>query len=282
MSRIPLILSLGLCSALLMIAAPVRAQAADFPSAPTATLEWQIQGLSTLQDLDLTDEQLKSLATAAEQTAMDLAAAPAIASNPSPAYHSALLALRDALAAADDDKIGDAQDKVDDLREKLKIPPLPLLPPTDAANTKSRSILRLLSSGQIADYLAMHADDVPDAGDTLQDALDQCHDGSQADYAGLRDQAAAQVALLAAGADERATEVVTKRVCDLLDRARQMSPDEFESHRAEFDRAARAITRAIDSFEALHRWMLNQIAVLLSNPQLTQILDMRRSAERQS
>jgi hypothetical protein len=47
------------------------------------------------------------------------------------------------------------------------------------------------------------------------------------------------------------------------------------NRRGSLDRQARQITQSIDSFDAMHRWMLREMADLLSNPQLKIALTLR-------
>jgi len=244
-----------------------------------AALENQVAALTTLDELDVSGPQLKQLRTLAKDTG---AAPSADDTQPkvSSEYHTALLALRDALVAGDDDKIDDAQDKVEDLRDSQNIDPDQDYDITDPARLKAKSVLKLLNSSQIANYIALHADEVPDATEVIEDALDQCKDATADDFASLRDEAADQVGMLSAGLDQTAAKVVEQKVTDLLNRARAMTQDQFDASRSQLDAGARQITRNIDSFEALHHWMLREMADLLSNPQTAGALDLRISADK--
>jgi hypothetical protein len=257
-----------------------RAAAADPPAVTTtADLELQVAVLTTLNELDVTSDQLKQLHTLATDTAAEAQPNPA-AEKTSAQYRSALRALRDALLA-DSDNADAAQEKVDDLRDSENIVPTIDYSLTDAAKTKARAAVKILSTSQIAGFVALHADEVPDATDTIEDALDQCKDGSDKDFEGLRSEAADQVATLAGGIETRPGQVASQRVIDLLNRARKLTAAELDDRRPEFDRAAQAITRGTDSFEALHRWMIRQIAILLSNPRFLDMVDGRIKAENQ-
>jgi hypothetical protein len=267
-----IVLGFAVCGAL-------RAGDTTEPSG-TADLELQVAALNTLDELDVTPEQLKQLSVMAAETAGTAAPDPGTAKG-SAEYHTALQALRDALANGEDDKVDDAQEKVDDLRENQNIDPNIDYDITDAAKTKAAAALKLMGTDQIANYISMHSDEVPDAAGTILDALDKCKDASDADFASLRQEAADQVGLLAAGFDKTAADAIEQKVTTLLNRARQMPQKQFDAGRDELDRRAHQITKSVDSFKGLQYWMAREMADLLSNPQIQTVLADRIKAENQ-
>jgi hypothetical protein len=250
------------------------------PAISTADLELQVAALTTLDELDVTPEQVKQLTAMAAETAAT-PATDALPARGSSEYHTALLALRDALAGGEDDKVDDAEEKVDDLRDSQNIEPSVEFDITDAAKAKAPGALKLMGTSQIANYISMHSDEVPDAMDTILDGLDKCKDGSDADFASMRDEAADQVGLLAAGLDKTAADAVGQKVTDLLNQARQMPQKKLDAGRPALERAAQKITRSIDSFTGLRHWMSREMADLLSNPQITQVLAAREKSDDQ-
>jgi uncharacterized protein YbaA (DUF1428 family) len=266
-----------LLTATLMICLDARFAPAQ-TSPPTNDLEFQVAALTTLDELDLTTEQLKSLQTLARDAAAKTPLPPAEGNDQ---YRAALLALRDAFVAGDDEKIEPAQEKVEDLRDSRNIEPDLDIADTDQARAKAAAALKLLTSSQIAAYIAAYADDVPDAEQTISDALDQCKDGSDTVFAAMRDEASEQVGLLLAGMDQAKSKVAAQKVADLLDKARKMTAAALESHRAELDREAKRIVGGADSFDELHHWMLGEMADLLSNPRLATVLSARIAADNQ-
>jgi hypothetical protein len=268
---------LGIVVVLSLVLTPAKLRAEDSPTAPsTADLELQVAALTSIDDLDLTPRQMKDLHTMALDTA-STALAVLSEGKKDPAYHDALLALRDALVSGNDDKIGDAEDKVDELREKLDLDPnVDEFPTTGAAKKKAEAALKMISTSQLANYISMHSEDVPDALDTIMDAIDQCKDGSRDDFDSLRQEAAQQVALLAAGPDQQANSDISKKVSDLLEKAYKMKDP--GKHREELEEQARDITKSIDSFDAMRRWMLREMADMLSNPQFKTAISLRTKA----
>jgi len=248
---------------------------ADAPSVDsTADLELQVAALTTLDELELTPDQLASLQSLAADTADDSYVSPANAPR-NEIYREAMQALRDALAAGDEERIARTQAQIEKLRKNLNIAPPPAVNTSDAARRKAYSAVLILTTGQFANYIAIHASEIPDATETILDALDQCQSGSDDEFASLRDQAADQVAMLMNGENARMSKGIINRVKDLLDRARRMSSDDFQSSRPDLDRTARNITRIAHPDVELRNWMERQMAFLLSNPQLDAALTAR-------
>src|SRR5437762_8000839 len=106
----------------LMLAMCVAAKRKPATQPDVSQVYFEVQALNTLNDLELTKEQLGALKAFASgaSTAPALQVPPKIAGQ----YSAALNDLRDALASNDDDKISDAQEKVDQIEEDhdLKTP----------------------------------------------------------------------------------------------------------------------------------------------------------------
>ena len=63
---------------------------------------------------------------------------------------------------------------------------------------------------------------------------------------------------------------------DLLEKAYKMKDP--GTHREELEEQARDITKSIDSFDAMRRWMLREMADMLSNPQFKTAISLRTKA----
>jgi len=224
--------------------------------------------MSTISDLELTGEQIKALRTMADGAASDDAK---VQTSQDPDYQSALQAYCDAFQSGDDQKISDAQNRLEDIRDQQNIDPSIDIAITQQARQKAAAAVKLLSSSQIANYLSEHGDDVPDAADTIIDAIDQCRDATDADFESIRAEASSQAALLVAGLDPDAQRKVAGQVKDLLTKARQMSARAFKNREPNLDAQARKIA-TVDGFLALRHWMEREMAELLSNPQLASAL----------
>jgi hypothetical protein len=259
---------------LLFVGPAPRAEEPD-NSISTPDLELLVNAMTTINDLDLTPQQVKMMQDLASDTAGKVDPDD---SKTDDNYRTALLSLRDALLSGDDDKIGDAEDKVDDLQDKLDIDPNgPDFDTTTAAKKKAGQVLKMLSTSQIANYISEHSDDVPDALDTIMDAIDQCKDGDAEDFKSLKQEAAEQVALLAHGPESTAESTIGKKVSSLLDKARKMSDP--SKQRDQLEQEAKEIVKSIDSFDAMRRWMLREMADVLSNPQVNKALELRAKSQ---
>lgn len=243
------------------------------PAARAGTLELQVAALTTLNDLDLSPEQMRALRKLSQG-----AAGKPIAVNSARLtddYRAALTSLRDALVADDDEKIADAEDKVDQIRDDEEIDPESDVEMSDSARKVAPEALKILTTSQIAAYLGEHADDVPSPLETMLDALDDCRGTSAADFNGLRSEAADQVALLVAGLDPKAAKPVADKVSEWLDKARTMSDRDFKAKSGELNESARQIVAGYDPVEGLRHWMEGEMADLLSNPQTRWALNAR-------
>ena len=248
-------------------AAPTPAAA---PAGNTPAMELQVDALQKIRDLELTPEQLAVLRKQAATTAATRPSQPA--PETTPGYRAALASLRDALVEGDDEKTSDALDKVERMRDEQLIDTGPDIDSTPAACKAAPDVLSTFSSSQIAEYLAEHADDVPDAWKTMLDALDQSREVKPADYPALRKEAASQVALLMVGLDGAAAEPMERKVGDWLDQAHAMNDDDFKTKRPQVEDDARQIVGHPDAFEQMRHWMQRETADLLSNPELSSAL----------
>jgi hypothetical protein len=245
----------------------------------TPDLECQVAALITVHDLDLDPDQLSQLQALSKKTADD-APPPASKVDGGPPYRAALQALRDALVTNDDAKIAKAETAVNDLRQKLKIDPVGDLDMSDVARQKALPAIRVLRTSQLAQYISLHCDEIPDALDTIEEALEKCHSIAEADYPAFSDEAANQAAVLAGGIEGKQPNPRIDRVQHLLDSARAMSEDEFQTNLPKLDASAKKIVGGTDPITELRNWMMREMADLLSNPQLSDVLEMRLRTER--
>jgi hypothetical protein len=238
------------------------------------TVQIQVSALRMLHDLQATPDQIRAV----QKLAADTSAPPKSLDAPdshattAPSYSKALQGLHDALLSDDDAKIESAEDAVDDLADKHDIDSDPDIESTEPARTKANDALKLFSAGQIANYIAANSDDFSDPTQTLLDALQQCRGGPADDFTSLRDDTAQEIARLIAGAAPKRARPIAKSVGDLLNKARELSDADFASQRADLEKQARDITAAADPVDVLRHWLHFQMADLLSNPELGQVL----------
>lgn len=256
--------SLIACALCLALVTQMSRAAGPGPRANQSRLEREVAALTAIYDFSLTPEQLTALQSICKNTAASapVSTAPPAGDN----YRQALRKLREALADGDGNKIDSLEAKVEQIRDSDKIDPDTDFPLTDAARSAAPSALALLSSGQIANYLATHSDDVPDATDTITDALDACRAHQGAEFNALRDEATEQVGLLMAGLDKSAAKPIEKSVSDLLENAHLLSDADFQAKHDDLVKQAKQITKGVDGVQALRFWLQRELADLLSNP----------------
>jgi Spy/CpxP family protein refolding chaperone len=242
------------------------------PASPSAEL--QVAALNTLNDLDLDGDQLKAIRELLKANTDAPATEPA--DKGSDAYRSALKSLRDAIIADDAQKAADAEAKVDQLRSEEQLNVTTTVPLTDFARQKSDGVLKMLRSNQIGSYLGVHGDDVPDAVETILDAMDQSRGKDKTDFNATCDEASEQVGTLVAGISDGNRETdVEQQVSGLLQHAYGMTDAQYKANYKKLEVSARKIVGDLGAFTALHNWMLREMADLLANPELPAMIDAR-------
>ena len=246
-------------------------------------LELQVEALSAVHELELTPAQLTILRTynsAAPTDDSDAEAAAVLPPAPrfaADTYRAALKNLQSALLDSHATHLAEAQSKLEQLRDAQKIEPAPAVELTALARKQASSMLLTLSTGQVAGYIAQHADEIPDATQTLLDALDQSRQSTHTDYPKLRDTAADQAAVLLSGVDATRFQSMRQRIVTWLDRAHAMDDDEYASKEPELEGDLRRMVGRMDPTLELRYWMLHQVGELLSNPQLSVALNLLRT-----
>jgi hypothetical protein len=260
----------ALCTA---VAAGFLCQAPDVRADAGGTdvlkLQLEVDALSALSDLHLTPSQLSDLQGLASDTAATMPSAPM---NVSDARASALQDLKAALIGGNDDKIGDAEDKASSLEDEVGDSDEPDIDQTDAAKGKVSQAVKLLTAKQLAGYIGENSDDVPDPGEILVDAVNQCHDLSSDDYASLKEDTTDQLGELAGGLTPTKTPAIIGKSARFLDGAHKLSADEYKTQLPTLRDEARKLGGGIDPVNVIRHWAESDMADLLSNPQLPQAL----------
>jgi hypothetical protein len=262
---------LGLVLAVILTLLPGQVARADRDlSADSTQLQLEVDALSTLDDLNLTSDQLSSLKEMAKDSAGKLSKTPTVASAE---YTEALKALKSALLGKDDDKTDAAGDKAADLADKQDDDSIPDVVQSEAAKSKSVEVLKMLSVKQVADFIAANADDIDEPVDLLIGAIHDCRGLSQEDFVGLRNDTAEELSVFAAGPNPGRPPAIVGKANALLTRAHKMSDAEFSSQQSALEDEARKIAGGMDPIPNLRHWMENEMAELLSNPELVKAID---------
>jgi hypothetical protein len=183
--------------------------------------------------------------------------------------------LCDALARGDDDKIADLQDKVDELTDAANIDDA-YVEASDSAKHNAGGAMKLLTAGQLANFIAVYADDIQGPAEVLIDAMDDARGGGEndAEYKDLRADTADEVIALAKGPTAKDAKLADA-VGGFLDRVRKLSEADYKSKHDALEDEARKLIGPVDAMTALQHWVEDQFASLLSNPELGEAVHAR-------
>lgn len=253
-------------------AAPATLPAAATP-ADLNDLSLRVAALATLYELDLSPDQIKAVRDAAAAGAADRQ--PRAAAKGTPALAQALTDLHAALLKGDDaDRVIDLREKVAELQDDEGVDLDDDVRPTDAARGKAAGVVRRLKASQLAAYLAEHADEVGDPVELMVDTLAQVRDaGPEDDPDGDIRQTADEVGGLVAGLDAAKAKQVAEQVAGWLKAGRELKDAEYAARSAALEESAKRIVGDVPPTTVLAHWVENEVAGLLSNPQLPAAAD---------
>jgi len=243
----------------------------DTPDLNELTLE--VNALQALHPLNLSDDQLKKLRALAKETAQKPGKrTPAAASKD---YREKLQALRVALLEQDDDRIGQLNEDLDDLRENEKPTIDDNVEMTPAARKAAPAAVRLLTVRQVKDSLEALGDDLSDPLSGFLDALESVRGLRGKEWRERREELVDNTVRLAAGVDVGKAEKLTDKLTAVLSTAHELSDADFKAQRAKLEETVREAIGDLDSFQVMRNAMEYSLANLLSNPQLTAALNAR-------
>jgi hypothetical protein len=249
-------------------AKPVPAGAIQAP-ADMNDLSMRIAALETIYELDLSASQLAALRADAKGTADPRQRT---AAKSTPKLAAAMKDLYAALAAQDGERITELRDQVADLEDEA-VELDKDVKATDAARAHAPAVLKLLKAGQIAAYLAEHADEVADPAEILTDTLAEVRDPDVEDPDTEIRQASEEVGRLVGGLDGAKRKQATEQATAWLKAGRQLKDDEYTARQSALAEAARKIAGDLPPMTVLTHWLENELAELLANPQLTGAID---------
>jgi hypothetical protein len=237
-------------------------------------LSMEVAALQTIHQLKLDKAQIDALGKLAREITPD--GQEREAAKVSDKYRKALLALRDAFTADDDDRIDGRAKALDELRSKETPEVDDGIEIVAAARTKAVEYVAHLKSRQIASYLAgVGDDDLDGPAERLSAAFEESRKKSGEEWDEARDAAAEAVGWLVAGLDADASAKVTDQAKTLLERAHLLSDADFKAQRKELDSAARKLVGDLSSMDVLRRVVEHGLAELLSNPRLGAAVEAR-------
>lgn len=240
----------------------------------TGDLRLHADALSDLYDLGLNADQLKELDAIASDTA---AKAPEAAKLPDD-LKAALQEWCDAMIKGDDDRAGVLADKAIELEDKSDLDD-PGVNITNAAKKKAADVVKLITAGELANFITARSDEIVSPGEALIDAFDEIRAGTDEDFNDVRDSVADEVVVFVHGngPDNAGTR---GKVGDFLAKVRKMSEGNFKSKRKELEAEATKMFDDVGPFKVMHNWANHVFAEMLSNPELrSAIAEMREHAE---
>jgi Spy/CpxP family protein refolding chaperone len=226
------------------------------------------QALDTLYELNLTADQLKAVEKLAAPTKAD----------PQPKLgrklRNAVNDLCDALAKGDDEKIADLQDKVDELTDAANVDDA-VVELSDTAKTKAADVTSLLTAAQLANFIAVYADDVQGPAELLIETMDDARGGGDdAEYKDLRSDTVDEVIALTKGVAAK-DEKLADAVAAFLDRVHKLSDADYKARHTALEEEARKLVGPLDPVTVVRHWVEEEFATLLSNPQLADAIHAR-------
>ena len=239
-------------------------------SLPDVQLE--INAFQTLQQFEFSFSQMEQLRKWAKETAEKDRPRE---NKTSREYAEKLRELHKALAANDDERAGQLNDDLGELRESQMPTVDDGVDITAEARKHAAGAFRSLKPAQLAAYLGKVGDEVPDPLARLQGALGDVRGLKGAEWRGKRDEIADEISRLVAGFDQDKEDKVSDAVVALLIRVHDLNDAEFQKQREDLEKAAGKLIGDIGPDEVLRHQTEYALAELLSNPRLHAALSLR-------
>jgi len=262
-----------------------RALAQRGPIMPTDLnqISLRVQALQTIYEFDLSPEQLRDLRAAAGGSASNQQRAKGNAK-----LSAALKEFYDALAeGSNDERISKARLQLGDALGDENVHLDDDVHPTPAARAKAPKVVGVLKSSQIAAYLASHADEVADPVELMVGTLDELRELRDENAPGAAEEIASTIqansetaARLVVGADEAKAKALTDQVSAWLKARSESEPAETPAAKKALEDSAKKIIGDVAPMKVLNNWMEQQIAELLSNPQLPAAIETMNAIQR--
>ncbi len=251
---------------------PPAQPAAPGPALPSDLNEasMRVTAVDTIYQLDLSEAQLHVLRKAADGTASDSArTAPKGDVKLATAFADVNRALLD---GKDDQQVAKLRNQLVELASGDDVHLDDEIHPTAAAWAKAPAVSRQLSAGQIAAYLASHADEVGDPVERMVAALPALHEATPSEAEPETLEISDEVGHLVAGSDDKRCAEIAGKVASWLKANHDVTDEDAEAKRAELEESARKVVGDVAPMVVLSHWIDGQTATLLSNPQLPQAI----------
>jgi hypothetical protein len=240
----------------------------------------RLHAVDTLYELDLSSEQLKALKESATGTASEQKRTAAAGDEKLAAAMTDFY--RALLAREDDQDIARLRNKLAEMSADDTVKLDDEVEPTDTAREKAPAVCKRFSAGQIAAFLASHADQIADPDEKMVGLLEELHDTTSASEAdALVKDASEEIGRLVGGADQKKSSAMTAQVAEWFKAKRELTDDQIEEQHDALLASAKKVIGDVPPMEILGHWMEEETAVLLSNPQLSEAIEAALAAEEQ-
>lgn len=256
--------------------APAPKKTASVPTEDAHRLALEVTALQTLYQLQLTPAQMQSLAKISKDTATTIKGTPS--AKVSTKFRKTLTDLRSALIADQEDRVAELSEKLDRLFDEEDVALEDRVPINDTARRKAPDFVRILQPSQVAFLVSDLESETLDPFDRIVDTVENGRKLAPAAWGKLRDSVAEELAWLAAGSNPNEARLAARRVANLLDRQRSLSPTAFEANQESLEKEANGILANVGPFEVVRHAVERELAELLANPQLPVAIQARMQA----
>jgi hypothetical protein len=234
-------------------------------------LSMEIAALQTLRHLEITPRQLAIFTKNAQ---LKIASQrPRKAAKTTVKFRKVLVDLRDAIVKNQDKRVTDLSAKMDKMFDEENVELDDRVYVTEFARKRAPEVLKQLNARQVAAYLAVLDDDIPDPVNLILHTLDKNVKASAADWKEVRDDVADEIGWLVAGFDIDKANKVVGQVSALMDKMQKKTGEDAKTRQTEVERLVHKMMGDIGPLDVLRHVMEHDLAELLSNPQLPAALE---------
>jgi hypothetical protein len=246
---------------------------------PSSDVALRVEALSVMDGLQLTSDQFDAVQnviggmTDAGEVIDAGAIDDMLAEHP--AFRETMDQLYKDYILSDDDQVLGDRSRLLQLQDKYRCSVVPTIGVTDEARAQASQIYALLTPGQIASYLAVRGQSVPDPTAILMSGLEESRHLSDSAFSAYRDNLSARMAILTLGMQSADQDSVIGEVDDLLERARPLSDADFAVQRLDFLQSAQRLAARCAPIDLLRHAIKWDLATFLSNPQAKAMASIR-------
>jgi hypothetical protein len=235
-------------------------------------LNAEVNVLQVIHGLDLKTGQLKALAALAATTAQKPPPRKKVLATEK--YRKALIAMRLAFISNNDEKITEAFDALEALRDR-ESPEFDEVKITEEARKEVPAVFRKLSARQLLLFLSTQVDDFPDPTERLLEGLKASRKLRGKEWLALRDDTAHVAGWLIGGLDTTKEAQVRDKVVALLNKAASLNDEDYDEQAAGLRKSARELVGKLSPTTVIRHYVERSLAEALSNYRLAAVVQAR-------